>query len=144
MSWFSKWIEPQSGSGRAWYARLLEDPLWKAKAHKIKERDNWTCQKGFEIENPLHVHHKGYCPGRKPWEYPDHVLITLCNVCHPCVHDFDQLPQNSPFFLRSPAELVCVACGAPITVEQASGRNGKHEPICESCCLMMEEGRVPR
>ena len=30
----------------------------------------------------LNVHHRGYLPGRKPWEYHDQCLVTLCETCH--------------------------------------------------------------
>ena len=34
----------------------------------------------------LHVHHKYYILGRKPWEYPNDCLITLCSDCHEKLH----------------------------------------------------------
>lgn len=143
MSWFTKWVEPSgSSSGKHWYLELLKDPLWKAKSHKIKERDNWTCRKDFAIDRPLQVHHKGYFPGRKPWEYPDEVLVTLCDACHSSAHEFSQLPENFDLFLNpDPKMLTCTVCELLMTASQESGRFDKGEPICESCCLIMEEGR---
>lgn len=34
----------------------------------------------------LHVHHKYYQKGLKPWEYPDRALISYCWVCHKELH----------------------------------------------------------
>ena len=34
----------------------------------------------------LHVHHKYYVIGNKPWEYPNDCLITLCSDCHEKLH----------------------------------------------------------
>lgn len=34
----------------------------------------------------LHVHHKYYVDGRKPWDYPNDALITLCSECHEKLH----------------------------------------------------------
>lgn len=34
----------------------------------------------------LNVHHKFYQVGKKPWEYNDDSLITLCRPCHEKIH----------------------------------------------------------
>jgi len=41
----------------------------------------------------LHVHHKYYQEGLKPWEYPDSALITYCWVCHEKLHATTQVPK---------------------------------------------------
>lgn len=64
------------------YSELLKDPRWQRKRLEIMERDNWTCQKCGDKENTLHVHHKYYYPDNLPWDYPDYILITLCEECH--------------------------------------------------------------
>lgn len=142
--WFSQWVEPRYGSGKEWYRQHLADPRWKAKSYKIKERDDWTCRRDGEQSRPLQVHHLGYISGRLPWEYPDDHLVTLCNGCHDVVHEFSEVPENLKWFFASQnrASLVCVTCEMPMTPDQVSGRNGKHQPLCESCCLMAEERRV--
>lgn len=28
------------------------------------------------------MHHLGYISGADPWQYPDDLLITLCETCH--------------------------------------------------------------
>lgn len=30
----------------------------------------------------LNVHHVFYLPGKKPWEYPPALLMSLCERCH--------------------------------------------------------------
>lgn len=64
------------------YTEKLKDPRWQKKRLEIFQRDNWCCQKCFDDESTLTVHHKRYIPDRKPWDYPDELLITLCESCH--------------------------------------------------------------
>lgn len=40
----------------------------------------------------LNVHHKYYITGRKPWEYDNNVLVTLCNECHSKIHIVSHVP----------------------------------------------------
>jgi hypothetical protein len=63
------------------YQEKLKDPRWQKKRLKILDRDDWACQSCGDSESTLHVHHKIYkkCD---PWDYPDEVLITLCETCH--------------------------------------------------------------
>jgi len=48
------------------------------------ERDGFICQSCGDETNTLNVHHKYYIKDKKPWEYPDNLLITLCEICHEC------------------------------------------------------------
>jgi len=64
------------------YSKLLLNPKWQKKRLEILERDEFTCQICFNTENTLHVHHCYYSKGRKPWEYEDSSLKTLCADCH--------------------------------------------------------------
>ena len=64
------------------YADDLLDPRWQKKRLQIMERDEFTCM-GCGVTNvTLHVHHTYYVSSRKPWEYPDWSLTTLCKDCH--------------------------------------------------------------
>lgn len=67
------------------YKELLEHPKWLKKRRIILERDNYQCALCGSKHN-LQVHHIKYKDGRKPWEYPNAVLLTLCNECHQKVH----------------------------------------------------------
>jgi hypothetical protein len=64
------------------YSIKLKDPRWQKKRLKIFERDNWTCQICGSIENSLVAHHLWYFSNKEPWDYNDHYIVTLCEVCH--------------------------------------------------------------
>lgn len=63
------------------YAAKLRDPRWQRKRLEILQRDNWTCRHCNAKDKPLQVHHAIYLR-IDPWEYPDHLLQTLCDECH--------------------------------------------------------------
>ena len=79
------------------YGGLLFDPRWKTKRAEIMARDNGCCVicKGAE---ELLVHHRQYhyvkaANGFKvPWDYPEHLLITLCKSCHQRGHSKFKVP----------------------------------------------------
>lgn len=64
------------------YKEKLLDPRWQKKRLEILERDEWCCQKCFDSENTLHVHHRLYGRGKEPWEVDNDLLVTLCAECH--------------------------------------------------------------
>jgi len=67
------------------YIKDLEDYRWIRKRNQILKRDNFTCQL-CESKIKLVVHHKKYISGRRPWQYNNKHLITLCNECHKKEH----------------------------------------------------------
>jgi 5-methylcytosine-specific restriction endonuclease McrA len=64
------------------YGLKLKDPRWQKKRLHILERDHWTCQDCLDTESTLEVHHTEYLPNTEPWDYPDELLVTLCEKCH--------------------------------------------------------------
>lgn len=64
------------------YQDLLKDPKWISKRNQILSRDKNTCQFCGCQDKYMHVHHKRYIRGLKPWEYSPNDLITLCERCH--------------------------------------------------------------
>lgn len=64
------------------YSQILKNPKWQKKRLEILQRDDFTCQKCFDTETTLHVHHCYYRTGKKPWEYENTSLVTLCEDCH--------------------------------------------------------------
>ena len=107
-----------------WYANLLTDHRWLAKRKERLAVDGYkclNCSKGLN-QVTLVVHHIGYIFGFLPWDYPLNMLATLCIGCHNDVHDGSK-PQ---FFC-------CHYCKEIAPAEEANGRDGKHEWICEKC-----------
>lgn len=64
------------------YSEKLKNPLWQRKRLEILTRDNYTCQMCNSTDNTLHIHHRHYIKFREPWDYPDSLLVTLCQDCH--------------------------------------------------------------
>lgn len=64
------------------YSEKLKDPRWQKKRLEIFERDNWACQICYDTKSTLAVHHRRYLPVTEPWDYPDELLVTLCENCH--------------------------------------------------------------
>ena len=72
------------------YSALLRDPRWQRKRLEILQRDEWACQQCFGTDSTLHVHHRVYTDGKAPWEYEEHLLVTLCEECHNEEHGWAQ------------------------------------------------------
>lgn len=79
------------------YGALLLHPKWKAKRKEILHRDMYRCVHCHRDKN-LQVHHRQYhfmASGqqfRLPWDYPDYLLITLCESCHNKGHNKYKVP----------------------------------------------------
>lgn len=64
------------------YREYFKDPKWQKKRLEVLSRDEFSCQACGSVEDTLHVHHRYYESGKKPWEYSDEALVTLCERCH--------------------------------------------------------------
>jgi hypothetical protein len=64
------------------YSEKLRDPRWQKKRLEILDRDEFTCQRCFDKETTLNVHHMMYFKDKEPWDYPEWCLVTLCESCH--------------------------------------------------------------
>jgi 5-methylcytosine-specific restriction endonuclease McrA len=79
------------------YGALLFDKRWREKRVNILERDKNTCRVCNDGEN-LEVHHRQYHflnklrTFKKPWEYSDELLVTLCKRCHQKGHQLYTVP----------------------------------------------------
>lgn len=80
------------------YRELLKDPRWIKKRNEILTRDENTCQYCGRSDRYMHVHHNLYIKGRKPWEYDNKDLVTLCDRCHESVtNDNREMYENYLF-----------------------------------------------
>jgi len=79
------------------YGALLFHPKWKLKRKEILERDMHRCIH-CKCDKTLQVHHRQYHfivsqqQFRLPWEYRNHLLITLCESCHNRGHNKYKVP----------------------------------------------------
>lgn len=62
-------------------------PLWQKKRLEALEAYHFACQRCYDGESTLHVHHKLYVKGRKIWEYDISELSVLCECCHGITHE---------------------------------------------------------
>lgn len=69
------------------YAALCKKPEWQKKRLEIFQRDEFTCLCCGSKKESLQVHHLKYLPYIKfPWEYPNYLLATYCEICHETEH----------------------------------------------------------
>lgn len=66
------------------YAEKLRDPRWQEKRLRCLDKAMWTCElcKAVRPSAGLQVHHPIYLSGLDPWDYPDDILMVLCDPCH--------------------------------------------------------------
>ena len=82
------------------YKEQIKSPLWQKRRLEILNRDNFTCQICGCKDKTLHVHHLVYEKGKMIWEYPDKLLITLCEECHEHEHIYEETLKDSIWYLR--------------------------------------------
>lgn len=68
------------------FKEQIKSPKWQKKRLEILNRDNFTCQSCGNTNETLHVHHIKYIKDKMYWDYPDSLLITLCEECHDTEH----------------------------------------------------------
>lgn len=69
----------------------LLDQRWKNKRLQILKRDGYKCTVcGSDLK--LTVHHTYYKTGKRPWQYPNESLLTLCDKCHYDFHCTNETP----------------------------------------------------
>ena len=79
------------------YGALLFSPQWRARREEILTRDQHACVICRQTAG-LQVHHRQYHfivsenRFKLPWDYPDHILITLCESCHQRGHNKFKVP----------------------------------------------------
>jgi hypothetical protein len=64
------------------FSKQYKDPRWQKKRLEIMQRDEFMCSDCAANDKTLNVHHKYYIPDKKPWDYDNQLLITLCEDCH--------------------------------------------------------------
>lgn len=89
--------EAENSPAHGSYGALLFDSRWKSKRADIISRDKGCCIICHAQEELL-VHHRQYHfikaenAFKMPWDYPEHLLITLCKNCHQRGHSKFKVP----------------------------------------------------
>lgn len=79
------------------YGSLLFDKRWRAKREEILIRDKYACV-NCKRNLKLQVHHRQYHfvlntnQFKLPWDYPNRLLISLCEKCHQKGHSKFKVP----------------------------------------------------
>ena len=119
------------------YAQDLKHPKWQKHRLKMLERDEYSCRVCGTKEITLHVHHTDYIKGRKPWEYPDEMLITLCEKHHKALHDGEAVLISEVIEDILEGGIRCDTCDGAVTNKQGYGFT-KPKFFCEKCTIEME------
>jgi hypothetical protein len=86
------------------YSDKLQNPLWQRKRLEVLQRDNFCCNTCGNTKRTLHVHHKTYIYGKKPWEYELDNFDTLCNICHELIErlrkEYNVLKKSDVLFIK--------------------------------------------
>jgi hypothetical protein len=104
------------------YWEQLKHPMWQKKRLEILQRFEFCCQKCYDTESTLHVHHKRYLKGRAPWEYDDDNFTVLCETCHEDVTSENErikaaVARCEPDFLHDLACLIELAVADGIGID---------------------------
>ena len=108
------------------YSDKLKDPRWQKKRLEIMQRDKWRCKLCGDTETQLQVHHKEYINGNDPWDYPNKMLVTICEHCHKEISgpdfkgaDFNTITvyksdgwkrKSRIMFVSRPSDSICAMC----------------------------------
>jgi hypothetical protein len=69
-------------------------PLWQKKRLEALDAAEYTCERCYDSESQLHVHHRQYFKDRMIWEYQTSELEVLCDLCHETAHaEIDEIKQ---------------------------------------------------
>ena len=82
------------------YFEKLKDPRWQKLRLEVMQKADFSCEKCFDSESTLNVHHKIYWHGREPWEYDSCELACLCESCHEEIHHGFDLFKWISIFLQ--------------------------------------------
>lgn len=95
------------------YSELLKHPNWQKKRLEIMNERGFQCELCGSKDSMLHVHHKKYNNGKKPWEYESENFMVLCEHCHEAVHKAKPKLRELIGMLSTEqvAEALCVLSG---------------------------------
>lgn len=80
------------------YGVLLFDKRWIEKRKEILARDDEACvickgKKDLQIHHRQYHYVKALKQFKAPWDYENHLMITLCDRCHTHGHSKYKIPK---------------------------------------------------
>jgi len=80
------------------YGALLFDKRWITKRSEIILRDQGCCvicksSKGLQVHHRQYHFIKALDQYKAPWDYENHLMITLCEKCHTRGHSKFRVPK---------------------------------------------------
>lgn len=131
-------------------------PSWQKKRLEVLQSSEFHCERCFDSESQLQVHHKRYVKGRKVWEYERSELAVLCDSCHVEAHaekemlqalitaiPVDAIPEITALVANYCAEVEGPCCGSDFTSYVAattddpfSSSVGKAAAVLSNRCSM--------
>lgn len=82
------------------YKEQMNDPRWVERSREVMKSDNFTCQLCGKSHTKLNVHHIRYIKGKDYWDYPDELLMTVCETCHAKIHGKYDKSMNFPLLKK--------------------------------------------
>jgi hypothetical protein len=128
---------------------LYRSADWKQFRNEVIRLDGGVCsQCGRSPQDgiTLHVHHKSYIPGHKPWQYPYDMCYTLCSGCHAAEHGL--IPPKFGWEFAGWDDLgslagSCECCGTDIRYSfLVSHPNWPSMEVGEVCCDHLTSSEV--
>lgn len=95
------------------FKEQYKHPNWQKKRLEALTGADYVCQRCYDGDSQLHVHHKRYVKGRKIWEYATGELEVLCESCHELAHGEKEVLQSLIADLPSEAisEIISLVAG---------------------------------
>jgi hypothetical protein len=121
---------------------LYNHPQWQKKKSAIMTRDGFRCRECGNDKETLHVHHGYYNRGKKPWEYPDDSLRTLCKTCHDKVAETRQelLHLISNLSVGTTRRIIGYVLGISERTEEALTNKNLEKGWACVCCVEEAHG----
>ena len=66
---------------RMTYQEQLKDVRWQRRRLEIFQAFGYRCE-DCGVQSDLQIHHCHYDPGLMAWEYPNELLMVVCDGCH--------------------------------------------------------------
>ena len=115
------------------YKDQLRHPFWQRKRLEVLQRAHFMCERCYDEETTLNVHHKRYVKGRMAWEYELIELEAVCEECHRLEHEGPDLLSDVvirvPYEFRDDAAALLIGWNFSGATEDVAGRVNNKEAM---------------